>query len=691
MMKNICGIKSITMKKIFILLLVAITANVFGQKKKTAAPSIDVNKLMKMSPAELEAYKKKMIKETSEQAAAYADENKLNINKAALPGLELKPPVKDMKRLSLIPSRPPTKTELVNNIQQSIQQIQKGMPAPKVEAVTQTLNSLPVERINTKAALEFYDGDQRSAMLLMMNLATKVPDSVLYLNNLAAMYNMSGVMHKAVPLLQYGLEKYPQSSILLGNIGQSYLLLGDMAKAAGYFTQCLAVDSLHVEANHSMGMIHYFNNEFGKAKACFARELSICVRKSTLAMAKRMGTKFNLLDLLKQKNKRNSVPEENAIEEIALNKFSLPAFPNSTRDYVLSKFRYEQFAASVQAEQLFWMNKANQISLGYKNAAGDEYPGLYTDYVNELLDELGEKYTPEYLSNYGQQEFDALMQTMQIRTQQLITVQCPPAPAGSSLEIQEAYAIQCCEEQMRPLADALLTEIATTVVPVFKTGILRWREYVNQLTAIAKLDPGNGNRMMVYNAVAGYFAYLSNAMLYYNGNLDNYLPNCRHNYNKNQIGNLIESNRLWDLNCAPWMNMEAEILSVAVKLDCNKFAIEAGDHLAGAFEYEFKTQHSTLLLGQAFKGSFLGVNGEAKEQLFLTFDGNLNFSDFGIKRTLEAGISGTPIPYIGDKVKIGGNIAGVEISTKTGINSGYGPVEVEWKGAAAWYVDWLKH
>lgn len=679
------------MKNFFILLLI-VTTTAYGQKKKTTAlPAVDVNKLMKMSPAELEVYKKKMIKETGQQAAAFAGENNLNINKAAIGGLDIHPPVKDIKRLSLIAPGPPTRTELVNNIQQSIRQIQKGMPVPKVEAVTQTLNSLPVERINTKAALEFYDGNQRSAMLLMMHLVTKAPDSVLYLNNLAAMYNMSGVMHKAVPLLQYGLEKYPQSSMLLGNIGQSYLLLGDMMKAAGYFTKCLAVDSLHVEANHSMGMIHYFNNEFGKARACFARELSVCVRKSTLAMAQRMGTKFNLLDLLKQKNKRNGVTEENTIEEIALNKFSLPPFPNSTRDYVLSKFRYEEFAASVQAEQLFWMNKANQIALRYKNAAGDEYPGLYTDYVNELLDELGEKYTPEYLSNYGQQEFDALMETMQNRTQQLITVQCPPAPAGSSLEIQEAYAIQCCEEQMRPLADALLTEIATIVVPVFKTGILRWREYLNQLIAIAKLDPGSGNRMMVYNAVAGYFAYLSNAMLYYNGNLDSYLPNCRHNYNKNQIETLIESNRLWDVNCAPWMNMEVAILSVAVKLDCNKFAIEAGDHLAGAFEYEFKTQHSTLLLGQAIKGSFMGINGEAKEQLFLTFDGDLNFADFGIKRTLEAGISGTPIPYIGDKVKIGGNIAGVEISTKTGINSGYGPVEVEWKGAAGWYVDWLKH
>ena len=84
---------------------------------------------MKMSPAELEAYKKKMIKETSQYAADYADANGLAINKALLPGYEPKAPVKDLKRLSLIPSGPPTRTELVSGIQQSIQQIQKGIPA----------------------------------------------------------------------------------------------------------------------------------------------------------------------------------------------------------------------------------------------------------------------------------------------------------------------------------------------------------------------------------------------------------------------------------------------------------------------------------------------------------------------------------------------------------------------------------
>jgi hypothetical protein len=63
------------MKKIvYPVIVLPITAAIHAQKKKPAAPAMpDMNQLMKMSPAELEAYKKKMIKETSEYAADWHD------------------------------------------------------------------------------------------------------------------------------------------------------------------------------------------------------------------------------------------------------------------------------------------------------------------------------------------------------------------------------------------------------------------------------------------------------------------------------------------------------------------------------------------------------------------------------------------------------------------------------------------
>ena len=124
---------------------------------------------------------------------------------------------------------------------------------------------------------------------------------------------------------------------------------------------------------------------------------------------------------------------------------------------------------------------------------------------------------------------------------------------------------------------------------------------------------------------------------------------------------------------------------MVVKVDCSKYAIEVGSTIKAAFEHEFKSGQSTLLIGPGIEGSFAGIKAEMKTQAFITFDANKQFSDFGLKRTVEVEVSGTPIPY-GPQIKIGGNLAGIEISDKIMILSGKTEGEVELKGlpAAIW-------
>ncbi len=100
------------MKKLLILLVaILLFLASFSQKKTTLPAMPDMNALMKMTPAEREAYKQKMIKESTKQAEQIAKDYNLNVNTAVLPGYESKPPVKDVKRLALIPSRPPSRTD----------------------------------------------------------------------------------------------------------------------------------------------------------------------------------------------------------------------------------------------------------------------------------------------------------------------------------------------------------------------------------------------------------------------------------------------------------------------------------------------------------------------------------------------------------------------------------------------------
>lgn len=107
-----------------------------------------------MTPEERESYKQQLIK----QASA--------ISPQSFPDLEIKPPVKDIKKLSLIPSRPPTRQELTNSLQQSIQQISKSIPAPKVEEIKTEVNKLTVEQIDDKAIASFYQDNPEEGLLL---------------------------------------------------------------------------------------------------------------------------------------------------------------------------------------------------------------------------------------------------------------------------------------------------------------------------------------------------------------------------------------------------------------------------------------------------------------------------------------------------------------------------------------------
>ncbi|MCU0385325.1 MAG: hypothetical protein MUE38_04805, partial [Flavihumibacter sp.] len=562
------------MKLSGMILVLLITICSYGQtNKSTPAPTaVDVNQLLKMSPEEREAYKQKLISQASQLAPV------------AFPETELKPPVKDIKRLSLIPSRPPTRQEISTSLQQSIQQIKKGIPTPKIEEINKQVESLTVEQIDDKAIASFYQDKPEEGLLLLMEVTKRDPDEINSLNNLSSMLTMCGVEQKAIPLLLYGLEQVPNSSTLLNNIGQAYMGLGDMQIAMNYFNECLAIDELNPEANHSMGMIHYYKKEYEKAMLYFEKELSVSLRRSTLAMAYKMGKKFNVGALARNRNKYKGAGEKDYFEEITLGKFSLPTFPSSTKELAARKNELQTYAASVQAEMLFWMNNAVQVNLAASQDA-DAYPGLYADLVEAMLEELGNEFTPEYLIPYGDSESELLKEIITRNSMAITRVKCPEAPAGSSITVQQEFAIACCENQKRPLADRLLGELGGQVKPLFDLGQLRWKAYINQLVAIVQLDPSPANQAVVYNAVSGYFNFLNLGMLLYTGGeVSNLLVDCVPDYKPTDLDSLVQADREWQMSCPSWLNIEVDLGGASVKADCNKYAIEAGGALMAGFE-----------------------------------------------------------------------------------------------------------
>ena len=81
-----------------------------------------------MTPAEREKYAEQMKKQYSEQAVQIAETANFTIDETILPGIEIKPPVKDIQRLALIPIRVPTQTELITQVKASRERLQTTAP-----------------------------------------------------------------------------------------------------------------------------------------------------------------------------------------------------------------------------------------------------------------------------------------------------------------------------------------------------------------------------------------------------------------------------------------------------------------------------------------------------------------------------------------------------------------------------------
>ena len=103
------------------------------------------------------------------------------------------------------------------------------------------------------------------------------------------------------------------------------------------------------------------------------------------------------------------------------------------------------------------------------------------------------------------------------------------------------------------------------------------------------------------------------------------------------------------------------------------------------YERDFKTGTSTIMAGAGLSAKFFANIGKAsvKQFVYISFDNNLNFSDFGIRGKAEVGIGDNPIKI--GKGKAGGTIAGIEGGYTWGINSGFNS-SVKGKGAIADFV-----
>jgi hypothetical protein len=109
--------------------------------------------------------------------------------------------------------------------------------------------------------------------------------------------------------------------------------------------------------------------------------------------------------------------------------------------------------------------------------------------------------------------------------------------------------------------------------------------------------------------------------------------------------------------------------------------------LRGSYEHDFRTGTSTLAGGLGLKAKFFAGAGGAdlKQMVYVSFDNNNQFSDFGLKGTASVKIGDTPAGIADGIAKVGGTVAGVEGGYTLGLNSGFSS-NVKGKGVIADFI-----
>jgi tetratricopeptide (TPR) repeat protein len=625
----------------------------------------DLNKLRKMSPAELEAYKKQMLKQYSTQAKQLAQQANFKLDEMTLPDFKVQLPPKDVKRLSLIPTQPPTLIQLSDMLRATKRKIEAVVKPTVLQEVKKIAETQQAEMLQQAAIGAFYADRPEQSILIAIEAALNNAADQTAWNNLAAIMNMTGFQHKAIPILMNQLQSDPVNSMLLNNMGQAYLGLGDIGMAELFLKQCLQHDPLNPEANRSMGMIKFFYEQYEEGMLYFEKELEVAFRRSTMALFRGRDKAFNIYQLRKKRN----IPRRDYFGELSFDRFKLPSLPEKTDQTAEAKIKGEAFAQSVAAEMLYWNDRA-QLPEEEIKKDGEKMPGIYSHYVEALLKDLHEVYRSEELLLFNELDLNHIKQLLNDYHTKLMAVKCPEAPAGASHGEYEAYIKKCCDLK-KPIMDAFVAEYNAFVFKRSNRALGIWKEYLNDLINIVSLDPGAGNKIMVYRNLQQYCTVLGQC--WGSGQFLDPPMECSTGLTTAEADSLVASSRNLDLSCPQWLNIEVDVKVAKIKADCNKYAIEAGKFWQAGYEHNFRTGTTTLSAGVGAKAKFFANTGGAdlKAMVYVSFDNNNEFSDAGIMGKASVKIGDTPFVLAGGNGSAGGTLGGTEGMVKLGLNSGF--------------------
>lgn len=215
---------------------------------------------------------------------------------------ELVVPKKDVARISSLPKKILTETELSLFIKNVHADVEKLIPAAeKTEALkiyNETKTTYKTNAIVANAASGCWMlGHWEKALFIMGKACIDDITDADNLNNYAAFLIMSGGEQAALPILEYLNEKYPNNSTILNNIGQAWFGLGEIENAKKYLEDVTKLYPNHSMANFSLSNISLSQGDKAQSISFLKASLKESYDPEKDAALAKLGYKIKFADM----------------------------------------------------------------------------------------------------------------------------------------------------------------------------------------------------------------------------------------------------------------------------------------------------------------------------------------------------------------------------------------------------------
>lgn len=565
---------------------------------------------------------------------------------------------RNTKLLNSLPIRTFNRAELVSylhNLNSILTELLRNSHGTDISGIPVDL----IYRSGSGIAL-WLNGELEKSPLVAIKGAELKPDNLVLLNNAGGILTGSGLGINAIPLLQYALDKQPGNNMLLNNLGQAYLSLGDDKTAELYLLKCVSSYNYYPDAN--LALAYIYNKRGNKLGAIKYAENSLRGAWSEGAhnLLLKLKPKAKLMDYVRHRYKQ---PETFNFHKYPL----LPQCRDAQQTPVLKPqyAAYKEMLRGVQQKysalekqetELAKKTVAEKVLIANKEKKSPHRPfGLFANvvaidlWVNEYSDKFLRfaEYKKNYLAQRQKLTDDGLAGQQQITARYKLQKEEVAERDGEGSDGKEYDALIakiCAEKEV--VRNRYLNLFADLNEAYQQKAINLYKNYFNDMAYwyyVGSIDD-HQYKATFYSLVSQFLLVLTEI------NTTHFYTPCGENEEKKP--GKAEDIGVEDADCFIPGKFEFPLGVAKLELSCESYKLEAGEGLVGKLEYNRSSGDFTLALGVGASvprvfyktpGLEVGLVGEAKAQLYITFDKRGTPTDLGIlweaELKLEANMS----------------------------------------------------